>query len=45
MEIMVADHYTDSFDLKLTLPVALLHDTLEDTNTTSGNVTYDNCRY
>jgi guanosine-3',5'-bis(diphosphate) 3'-pyrophosphohydrolase len=34
MEIMVAGHLTDSFNLKLALPVALLHDTLEDTNTT-----------
>jgi guanosine-3',5'-bis(diphosphate) 3'-pyrophosphohydrolase len=34
MEVMVAASHTNSFNLELALPVALLHDTLEDTNTT-----------
>ena len=34
MEVMVAAHHTNNFNLELALPVALLHDTLEDTNAT-----------
>ena len=38
MEIMVAAHHTNNFNLELALPVALLHDTLEDTNTNSDEL-------
>ncbi|WP_456312610.1 HD domain-containing protein [Pseudomonas shirazensis] len=34
MEILIASHHTEEFDLNLATQVALLHDTLEDTNTT-----------
>jgi guanosine-3',5'-bis(diphosphate) 3'-pyrophosphohydrolase len=34
MEIMVAEFHTKCFNLDLALPVALLHDLLEDTNST-----------
>ncbi len=34
MEIMVASKYTNNFDLELAIPIALLHDTIEDTGTT-----------
>ena len=34
MEIMLADQKTDGFNLKLAIQAALLHDTLEDTDTT-----------
>lgn len=33
MEVMVAASHTNNFNLELALPVALLHDTLEDTAT------------
>lgn len=33
MEILIASKETNNFDLKLAIQVALLHDTLEDTNT------------
>ncbi len=34
MEILVAANHSDNFDLNFAVQVALLHDTLEDTNTT-----------
>lgn len=34
MEILIASNHTKDFDLNFTTQVALLHDTLEDTNTT-----------
>lgn len=34
MEVLVAAHNSSDINLELALPVALLHDTLEDTNTT-----------
>lgn len=34
MEILTASNHTDNFDLNFAVQVALLHDTLEDTNTT-----------
>ncbi|WP_433810479.1 HD domain-containing protein [Flavobacterium johnsoniae] len=34
MEILIASNHTDNFDLNFAVQVALLHDTLEDTNTT-----------
>ncbi len=34
MEILIASKHTDEFDLGLALQVSLLHDILEDTNTT-----------
>lgn len=34
MEILIASHHTTNFDLEFAVQVALLHDTLEDTNTT-----------
>lgn len=35
MEILIADKYTENFDLKLAVQAALLHDVLEDTETTA----------
>ncbi|MBF4515413.1 bifunctional (p)ppGpp synthetase/guanosine-3',5'-bis(diphosphate) 3'-pyrophosphohydrolase [Flavobacterium sp. ANB] len=34
MEILIASHNTEGFDLNFATQIALLHDTLEDTNTT-----------
>ncbi|HEY5391243.1 MAG TPA: HD domain-containing protein [Hanamia sp.] len=34
MEVLMASKETEKFDLKLAIQMALLHDTLEDTNTT-----------
>lgn len=38
MEVIIAGSQTPGFDLDLALQVALLHDTLEDTETTFGEV-------
>lgn len=35
MEILIADRHTENFNLKLAVQTALLHDVLEDTETTS----------
>jgi len=34
MEILIASHHTNNFDTDFAVQVAILHDTLEDTNTT-----------
>ena len=38
MEVMLADQKTDGFNLKLAIQAALLHDTLEDTDTTESEL-------
>jgi len=38
MEVMVASQYSEDFDLALATQVALLHDVLEDTQTTMGEL-------
>lgn len=38
MEVMVAAHKTNDFDLNFTVQVALLHDTIEDTSTTCEEI-------
>jgi guanosine-3',5'-bis(diphosphate) 3'-pyrophosphohydrolase len=39
MEILIAGHHTESFDLELAVRVALLHDVLEDTETKEEDLT------
>ena len=38
MEVIIASFNSDNFDLDFAIQVAMLHDTLEDTNTTFGEL-------
>ena len=38
MEILIADRYTENFNLELAVRSALLHDVLEDTDTTEAEL-------